>query len=61
MVKFKMHTSMRGLQKFMQRHPRKSLKGFFSVDGREMRHEEVVRMVNYAVEKGYETEADNDK
>lgn len=42
----------------MQRHPRKSLKGFFSVDGREMRHEEVVRMVNYAVEKGYETEAD---
>ena len=37
--------------------PRKNLRGYFTVDGRDMTNEEVRRVVSYAVEKGYETEA----
>ena len=49
---------MRGFQNWINRNPRKNLKGFFTVDGRDMTHDEVKRVVAYAVEKGYETEAD---
>ena len=49
---------MRGFKKWMDAHPRKNLSGCFSVDGRDMTNAEVRRLVSYAVEKGYETEAD---
>ena len=49
---------MRGFKKWMDAHPRKNLRGCFSVDGRDMTDAEVRRVVSYAVEKGYETEAD---
>ena len=42
----------------MDAHPRKNLRGCFTVDGRDMTNAEVRRLVSYAVEKGYETEAD---
>ena len=34
------------------------LHGFFSVGDRYLTHDEVVRVVNYAVEHGYRTDAD---
>ena len=37
--------------------PRKNLRGYFTVDGRDMTNNEVRHVVSYAVEKGYETEA----
>ena len=55
---FKIRTCMRGFKKWMDDHPRKNLRGCFSVDGRDMTNDEVRRVVSYAVEKGYETEAD---
>ena len=48
---------MRGFKKWMDDHPRKNLRGYFTVDGRDMTNTEVRRVVSYAVEKGYETEA----
>lgn len=51
-------TCMRGLQKWIDAHPRKNLRGFFTVNGRDMHHNEVKRVVAYAVSKGYETERD---
>lgn len=55
---FKIKTCMCGFKKWMDAHPRKNLRGYFSVDGRDMTDAEVRRVVSYAVEKGYETEAD---
>lgn len=49
---------MRGLKKWIDAHPRKNLRGFFTINGRDMTDAEVRRVVSYAVEKGYETEAD---
>ena len=49
---------MRGLKKWIDTHPRKNLRGFFTINGRDMTDAEVRRVVSYAVEKGYETEAD---
>lgn len=49
---------MRGLKKWIDAHPRKNLRGFFTINGRDMTDTEVRRVVSYAVEKGYETEAD---
>ena len=49
---------MRGFKKWMDAHPRKNLRGYFSVNGRDMTDAEVRRVVSYAVEKGYETESD---
>ena len=49
---------MRGLHKWIQAHPRKNLRGFCTINGRDMTHDEVKRVVAYAVEKGYETEVD---
>lgn len=54
----KVTTCMRGFKKWMDAHPRKNLHGYFSVNGRDMTNAEVRRVVSYAVEKGYETEAD---
>ena len=55
---YKIRTCMRGFKKWMDAHPRKNLKGYFCVDGRDMTDAEVRRVVSYAVEKGYYTEAD---
>lgn len=49
---------MRGFKKWMDNHPRKNLRGYFTVDGRDTTNDEVRRVVSYAVEKGYETESD---
>lgn len=54
----KITTCMRGFKKWIDAHPRKNLRGFFTVNGRDMTDAEVRRVVSYAVEKGYETEAD---
>lgn len=53
-----MRTSMRGLKNFMDAHPRKKFRGYFTVNGRDLTDAEVRRIVSYAVDKGYETEAD---
>jgi hypothetical protein len=49
---------MRGFQRWMKEHPRKRTDGFFSFGGKELTHEQVKKIVNYAVEKGYQTDAD---
>lgn len=54
----KMTTCMSGFKRWIDAHPRKNLRGFFTVNGRYMTDAEVRRVVSYAVEKGYETEAD---
>lgn len=54
----KVVTNMRGFQKWMKKHPRKNLTGFFNFGGEPMTHDQIVKVVNYAVEHGYETEAD---
>ena len=51
-------TNMKGFQRWMQAHPRKRVDGFFSFAGKEMTHEQIRRVVDYAVEKGYRTETD---
>lgn len=53
-----MRTSMIGLKRWMDAHPRKKVNGYFSVNGRDLTDAEVRRIVSYAVDKGYETEAD---
>ena len=54
----KLTTNMRGFKKWMDAHPSKNLHGYFSVNGRDMTDAEIRKVVSYAVEKGYETEAD---
>jgi hypothetical protein len=54
----KITTNMKGFQKWMKAHPKKNLAGYFSIGDRELTHNEVVKIVNYAVEKGYRTDAD---
>lgn len=54
----KITTSMKGFQNWMKKHPKRNLNGYFNLNGKPMTHEQVVKVVNYAVEKGYETEAD---
>lgn len=51
-------TNMRGFQNWMKRNPRKRTDGYFSFAGRELNHEEVKKVVDYAVEKGYRSDAD---
>lgn len=51
-------TNMKGFQRWMKEHPRKKVNGYFSFGGRELTHDEIVRIVNYAVEKGYERDVD---
>lgn len=55
---YKIKTSMRGFKKWMDAHPRKNLNGYFSLNGRDMTDAEIRHVVTYAVEKGYDTEAD---
>ena len=49
---------MKGFQRWMKEHPRKNTSGYFRFGGRELTHEEVKKVVDYAVEKGYRTDAD---
>lgn len=54
----KVTTNMKGFQRWIKEHPKKSLRGYFHIGNRELTHNEVVRMVEYAVAHGYRTEAD---
>lgn len=54
----KITTNMKGFQRWMKEHPRERTDGFFTFRGKELSHEQVKKMVNYAVEKGYKTEDD---
>ena len=54
----KITTNMRGFQRWMKEHPRKRTDGFFTFGGKALTHEQVKKIVNYAVMKGYQTEAD---
>jgi hypothetical protein len=54
----KMTVNMKGLQKWMQKHPRRRTDGWFSINGKELTHEQVKTMIDYAVQKGYRTDAD---
>jgi len=54
----KITTNMKGFQRWMKEHPRKRTDGFFTFGGKALTHEQVKKVVNYAVEKGYRTEAD---
>ena len=51
-------TNMKGFQRWMKAHPRKRTDGFFNFAGKSMTHEQIKRLVDYAVEKGYKTNAD---
>lgn len=54
----KITTNMRGFQRWMKEHPRKRTDGYFSFGGKELTHEQIKRIVDYAVKKGYRTDAD---
>ncbi len=54
----KITTNMRGFQRWMKKHPRKRTDGFFTFGGHALTHEQIKRIVDYAVEKGYQTDAD---
>mgnify|MGYP007057800512 CR=1 FL=1 len=54
----KIKTNMRGFQLWMKLNPRKRTDGFFTFRGKALNHNQVKAMVDYAVEKGYQTEAD---
>ena len=54
----KITTNMKGFQQWMKAHPKKNLARYFSIGDRELTHNEVVKIVNYAVEHGYRTDAD---
>ena len=58
MAKRHITTNMKGFQNWMKRNPRKRTDGFFSFRGMELKHEQIKRIVDYAVEKGYRTDAD---
>lgn len=51
-------TDMRGFRLWMKKHPRKRTDGFFSFGGKELTHEQIKRIVDYAVKRGYQTDAD---
>lgn len=53
-----MKTDMQGFKLYISRNPRKRLDGYFIYQGHKLSHEEVIRVVNFAVERGYRTEAD---
>ena len=54
----RMTTNMKGFQRWMKEHPKKRVDGYFNLGDREMTHEEIKKMVDYAVLMGYRTEAD---
>ena len=51
-------TNMLGIQNWIRRHPKKRTDGYFSFNGRELTHDEVLKVVDYAVKKGYVMDAD---
>ena len=51
-------TNMRGFQRWMRNNPRKRTGGFFTFAGKALSHDQVKKLVDYAVMKGYQTEAD---
>lgn len=51
-------TNMRGFQRWMREHPRKRTDGYFTFGGKALSHEQVKAIVDYAVKKGYKTDAD---
>jgi len=53
-----MKTDMFGLRRWMDAHPRKKLDGYFVVGKRPLTHQEVVKVVDYCVSRGYRTEDD---
>lgn len=53
-----MKTDMQGFKLYIARNPRKRFDGYFIYQGRKLSHKEVIRVVNFAVERGYKTEAD---
>lgn len=53
-----LRTNMRGFKRWMEEHPRKRVDGYFSWGSKELTHDEIKRIVDYAVEKGYRTEVD---
>lgn len=54
----KVTTNMKGFQGWMKQHPRERLDGYFAIGDRLLTHSEVIKVVNYAVEHGYKTDAD---
>lgn len=54
----KITTNMRGFQQWMKEHPRKRTDGYFTFGGKVLTHEQVKKVVDYAVMKGYRTDAD---
>lgn len=58
MTKMKLRTSMKGLMKYIQRHPRKNYSGFFNFGDMPMTDRQVRMIVKYAVDKGYEYDED---
>lgn len=57
-MKMRMKTNMAGLRRWMDAHPKKSCAGYFTVNGRDLTHNEVRMVVDYCVNHGYQTEAD---
>lgn len=55
MAKHTIKTSLKGLKKWAWR---KDLSGFFSVNGKELSDSQVRKMVNWAIDKGYEYDSD---
>lgn len=55
MAKMKLRTNLKGLKKWAWK---KNLKGFFSINGKELSDEQVRTMVDWAIEKGYRYETD---
>ena len=53
-----MKTCLEGFKRYIEANPKKSLRGYFVHEGRPLTHREVVNVVNYGVNHGYETEAD---
>lgn len=55
MATYTIKVNLKGLKKWAWR---KNLKGFFSVNGKELSDEQVRTMVEWAISKGYEYDAD---
>ena len=54
-MKHTLRTNLKGLKKWAWR---KNLSGYFSVNGKELSDNQVRKMVEWAIKKGYEYDAD---
>ena len=54
----KVKTNMAGLMRWHRNHPRKRLDGFFAVGGKALTHNQVLAVLEYAIEHNCETEDD---